>query len=124
MDDLEIGGRNLRLADQVLEDVPVLDFTDAQDGMVAPVVVSHRPDDRCHVVELLLILGFRPVVGTVGKILVVILAFVVVGIKEILQVVESDDIARSDLLREGADGQGKRKDDQDMFTHNDVNFIQ
>ena len=67
--------------------------------MVHLVVIFHRPDDLGHVVKFLAVLHFCPLVGPVGKILVVILTLVVIDVKEILKVVEPYDMALLNLLR-------------------------
>ena len=93
MDDLEVRVGDGGLGHQVFQDVAVLDLGDAQDGVVGLVLVPHRPDDLGHVGELLLVLELGPLVRAVGKVFVVVLPFVMVGVKQVLQVVETDDIA-------------------------------
>ena len=104
MDDLEVRVGDGGLGHQVFQDVAVLDLGDAQDGVVGLVLVPHRPDDLGHVGELLLVLELGPLVRAVGKVLVVVLPFVVVGVKQVLQVVETDDIVLP-ALGEGGRGQ-------------------
>ena len=93
VDYLVVGLGNLGLGHEVLEDVPVLDFAHAQDGVPDLVVLLHRADDGGHIVELLLILHLSPFVRSVGKVFVVVLAVVVVGVKEVFKVVKTYDIA-------------------------------
>ena len=93
MDDLVVRVGDGRLRDEVLQHVAVLDFAHAEDGVIDLVVVLHRTDDRGHVVKLLLVLHLSPLVGSVRKILVVVLPFVVIGVEEVLQVVEPYDMA-------------------------------
>ncbi|MBO6220425.1 MAG: hypothetical protein J6N46_00670 [Bacteroidales bacterium] len=106
VDYLEIGIRNLGLDHQLFENVAVFDLADAQDGVVNLILLLHGADNLGHVVEFLAVLDLGPLVGSVGKILVVVLAFVVIGVKQVLKVVETDHVALLDLL-------GSRKRDQD-----------
>ena len=108
MDNLVVGLSDLRLDHELFQDVAVLDLADSQDGVPDFVVIFHRPDDLGHVVELLAVLGLCPLIRTLGKVLIVILALVVIGVEQVLKVVEPDDMALLHLL-----GKSRRRERQD-----------
>jgi len=93
VDYLEIGIFDLRLIDKILKDVPVLDFADAEDCMINFVVFLHRADDSSHVLKLFRILHLSPVVGSIRKVLVIVLSVIMICVKEVLEIVEPYDIA-------------------------------
>ena len=107
MDDLVICVCDLWLDHQLFENVAILNLADAQDGVVNLVLLLHGADDLSHVVEFLAVLDLGPLVCSVGKILVIVLAFVMVGVKQVFKVVETDHMALLDLL-----GSGKRNQDE------------
>ena len=113
VDDLEVGISDLRHGHEILEDMPVLDLADAEDCVIDLVVIFHGADYLCHVVELLVIFGVGPVVGSVGKELIIILALVMDSVEEVLKIVESDHIA---LLAAGnGHGHSQEQDDYDIY---------
>ena len=116
MDDLEVGLRNLGLDHQVLEDVAVLDLAHAQHGVPDLVVLLHCPDDRGHVVELLGVFDIRPLVFAVGQIFIVVLALVVIGVEEVLEVVEADHVVAAAALRLCGHGQRRPQDEGGQHT--------
>ena len=97
MYDLIVGVGDFRLADEVLEHVPVLYLADSEYGMIGLVVIRHRPDDGGHVVQFLLVPCLGPFVGPVRQELVVVFPFVMIGVEEVLEVVESEHIAAGSL---------------------------
>ena len=111
VDDLIVRLCDLRLHHEVLEHESVLDLRHAEDGMPCTVILLHRPDDLGHVLKLLLIFRFSPLVLSLRKEFFVILYRIVVCIEEILKVVESHDIILCALLglRAGAEKHQCRK---------------
>ena len=63
-----------------------------QQSMPYAIFLLHRPDDLGHVLKLLLIFCFSPLVLSFRKEFLVILCRIIVGIKQILKVIESDDV--------------------------------
>ena len=105
MNNLEVGIGDSRLCDQVFKNVTVLYLADAQDCMPYLVLVLHCTDSTGHVLELFLVLGLCPLVGAVGKILIVVLSVVVIRIEEVLKVVETNDVALLAVCFAGKRGQ-------------------
>ena len=99
VDNLVVGISNLRLAHEILDDEAVLNLGNAEYGVPAFVVVGHRTNDFRHIVEFFLILRLRPLVLSFRKELVVVLDRVVVDVKEVLKVVEPDDVVLLSFLR-------------------------
>ena len=102
MDDLVVGVGDLGVVHQVLEDVAVLDLADSEDRVIDLVVILHGTDHPGHVVDLLPVFAFGPLVGAVRQVLVVVLPLVVVGVEEVLEVVEPYHVGTLRLL--GHDG--------------------
>ena len=102
MDDLVVSVGDLGVVHQVLEDVAVLDLADSEDRVIDLVVILHCTDHPGHVVDLLPVLAFGPLVGAVRQVLVVILSLVMVGVEEVLKVVEPYHVGTLRLL--GHDG--------------------
>ena len=99
---LIIGVGNLLLADKVLKHVTVLHLAEAEDRVVSLVLFRHGLDDGRDVVEFAVVAGVSPTVGSIGEIFIVILALVVVGVEEVLDIVEAYDIASCALAIFGA----------------------
>ena len=85
--------RDLVARDEIREHAVVLDLGEAQQGVPAAVLLRHRADHRSDVGELLLILVGRPGVLPLRGEGLVVLAAVVLRVKEILHVVEADHIS-------------------------------
>ena len=71
----------------------------------------HRPDDLGHVVKFLAILHLGPLVGTVRQVLIVVLAFVMICVEQVLEIVEPNDMAFLHSLspaHRGKDQQGRQ----------------
>ena len=92
VNNLEMGVLKLRLGHEVLENKTVLDLGNTEDGVEGSVGFCHFRNDGGHVVEFLLIFDVSPLVGSVRKELVVVLSLFVIGVEEILQIVEPDDV--------------------------------
>ncbi len=110
--DLVVGVRDLRLPDQILKHVTVLHLAQSQNRVERLVLVRHRLHDGGDVVELAVVARVSPAVRAVREIFIVILAFIVVGVEEILDIVEADDIAPCALVSFGArrDGNDKKQE--------------
>ena len=78
---------------KVFKDVAVLNLGNPQDGVPYAVVLLHLRNDLCHVGEFLAVFCLGPLVCSVREILVVVLAFVVIGVEEVLQIVETYHVA-------------------------------
>ena len=75
----------------------ILHFTDTDDSTSHwEAVCTHLRKDTRHVLQLVRIFEFRPTIGTVGQVLIVVLIHtivdVVLRIEQVLQVVEADGI--------------------------------
>ena len=92
MHNLEIGIRDFVLADEILKHEPVLNLADTKNGMIYAVILLHRANNMRHVEKFLLVFGFSPFVLAVRKELFVVLARLIIDIKKILQIIESDHI--------------------------------
>ena len=92
MDDLIVSLCDLRFHHQILKHKTVLDLGNSEKGVPCTVFLLHAPDDLGHVLKLLLILHLSPLVLSLRKELLVVLCRIVVCIKQILKVIESDDI--------------------------------
>ena len=99
VNNLEMGVLKLRLGHEVLENETVLNLGNTEDGVEGSVGFCHFRNDGGHVVELLLIFDVSPLVGSVRKELVVVLSLFVIGVEEILQIVEPDDVILPGLER-------------------------
>ena len=80
---------DLRVIHKLVEHMPVLDFRDPEYRMIASVLLSHSLDDPCHIMDFLVILGFGPVIGSVGEKFIIYLPLVVIGIKQVFEIVET-----------------------------------
>ena len=82
----------------------------------------HGADYLCHVALFLGILRLRPLILPVGEVLVVVLSLVVVGVEEVLKIVEPYDIAAmlAGLSPEGHGQKDDRKQGVDVFFHASV----
>ena len=109
VNNLEMGVLKLRLGHEVLENETVLDLGNAEDGVEGSVGLCHFRNDGGHVVEFLLILDVSPLVGPVRKELVVVLSLLVIGVEEILQIVEPDDVILPGLERIAAGHIGRQR---------------
>ena len=98
MDDLIVCLRNLRFHDEILEHETVLDLGNSEKSVPCTVLFLHAPDDLGHVLKLLLILHLSPLVLSIRKELLVVLCRIVVYIKQILKVIESDHIVLRTLF--------------------------
>ena len=121
MDNLVVGLGNLRLDHQFLEDIAVLHLADSQDSVPDLVLVLHGADDLCHVVEFLAVLHLGPLVGALRKVLIIVFTFVVISVKQVLEIVKADHMTLLHLLRPGEwsenkDG-GESQDCAIYFSH-------
>ena len=91
MAELEFPRLQLRLVAQVLQAVAVLHLTDTDNRTThaRQDVGTHLCQHRRHIAQLMLIFHLRPLVSAVGQILVVVFPFIVLGIKQIFQIVEA-----------------------------------
>ena len=96
--DLEVGGRDGGLRHQVLQDMAVFHLGNAQHGMPGTVVLLHLRYHLGHVLQLFGILDLRPLIGAVGQVLIVVLALVMIGIKQVLQIVKTYYVGLSAFL--------------------------
>ncbi len=113
VDNLVVRLGDLRLAHKVLEDKAVLNLGNAQNRVPAMVVVGHSADYRRHIVELLVVLGLGPVVFALRSVFLVIFHRVVIDVEKVLEVVESDDIVLTGLLRPGGKAHKKQQKERD-----------
>ena len=98
MYDLVVRLSDLRFHHQVFEHKPVFNLRHSEKSVPCAVLILHRADDLGHVLKLLLIFCFSPLVPAFGKELLVVLRRIVVCVEKILKVVESHDIILLALL--------------------------
>ena len=92
-------GLELRLGNEVLQHEAILNLGYAENRVECPVGLGHLRYDSGHIVELLPVFDFSPLILSVRKELVVILPVLVVGVEEILEIVESDNVVLLGLER-------------------------
>ena len=117
---LVVGIGNGRLFHQVFQHVAVLHLGQAQHRVPHPVVLVHIRNHAGHVLQLDGILVRRPLVGSVGQVLVVVLALVVHGVKQVFQVVEAYDVTAAVFLLGAAlygHQQHQRCQQEDITSH-------
>ena len=112
MTELEVALLQLRLFTKILQTMPVLHLTDANDGTtdIRQDVSTHFRQHGRHVVQLMLILHFRPLVPSVRQIFIVVLALVVFGIKQVFQIVEAYSVDAIALCLQGCESQCQKHD--------------
>ena len=110
--DLVVRVGDLLLAHKILKHMAVLNLAQAQNRVESLVLVSHRLDHRGDVAELAVVPRVSPAVCPVGEIFIVILALVVVGVEEVLDIVEADDIPPRALVPLGAGRGGHNQKQQ------------
>ena len=96
MDELEVAGLQQLLVAEVCQALGILDLSHADGGTadIGQFVGTHLGEHPRQVAQLVAILQPRPLVGTIGQILIVVLACIVTGVEEILKVIETDTIDR------------------------------
>ena len=94
-----------RLLHQVFHYLAVLHLGQAQHRVPDAVLFPHVGNHAGQVVQLFLILVPGPFVGSVGQVFIVVLARIVGGIEQILDIVEPDDVLAALLFGTGLPGQ-------------------
>ena len=112
VDNLVVGRSYFRFADQIFQHKAVLYLGDSQDGVEPLVALCHLGNDVGHVRELLPVLRFRPSVCSVGKEFRIVLDRIVIGVEQVLQIVEAYHIVLLRLLSIEA-GESRKQDCQD-----------